>query len=338
VGASRHRNLITVLFWSLLLIGRLAAQGVGGNQLQIGNHSIEIHVVNQSGRPLDIPVRVEVLSTGGQHMAEAYSNREEGVADFEGFSDGVFQVRITGPGIEPVTQSFQIAATETDHREYIHVELKETNSDSKVSSADDPSVSVQDLAVPSKARAEFDRGMEAHAKGDDKAAQNALERAIEIYPRYVKAHNNLGVLYQNGGLIAKAVVEYSKAVALDPKFAAGYVNLAKISIARGNLAEAEPELKQALAVDPSAIYALFLLCSTEFGRKEYSDALATAHHVHEMTQEPQYAEVHLISARILISQGRTKDAASEYQRFITERPSDPRSEKVKSLISELSAQ
>ena len=337
MGASGQRSFISLLFVCLWLVGGLVAQ-TGGSQLQSGNHSIEIHVVNQTGAPLDTSLRVEVLSTSGLHMAEAYSNREEGVADFGGFSDGLFQVRITGPGIEPVTQTFQIAATEPTHREYVRVERKDTQSGSEASSTSDPTVSAQELAAPPRARAEFEKGMEAYAKGNSAAAQEALKRAIELYPGYVKAHNNLGVLYQNAGLVAKAVVEYSRAVELDPKFAPGYVNIAKLSIASGNLAEAEPQLKKALAVDPGAVSVLFLLCSTEFGRREYAEALATAHHVHETTAEPQYAEVHLISAKILIAQRRPREAASEYQMFIKERPSDPRSEKVKSLIAELSAQ
>ena len=335
MGTSR-RDIVSVLCLSLLLTGSLAAQ-VGGSRLQMGNHSIEVHVLNQSGAPLNIPVRVEILSAAGLHMAEAYSNREQGVTDFDGFGDGTFLVRVTGPEIEPVTQSFTLGGTEGNHREYVQVKLKDTDSGSKVSSEDDPKVSAQDLAVPAKARAEFDKGMEAYAKGDDKAAQKALERAIELYPSYVKAHNNLGVLYQNAGLTAKAVVEYSKAVEFNPKFAPGYVNLAKMSIAGGNLAEAEAELKKALAADPGTVNGMLLLCSTQFARKEYPDALATARRVHQLTKEAQHADVHLISADILIAQGKAKEAVSEYQIFILERPGDPRSEKVKSMIAQLSA-
>ncbi len=337
MGISMQRVFLVMFLVFLSMAGRLSGQA-GGSRLQQGNHSIEIHVVNQSGAPLGVMVRVEVLSNSGLHMAEGYSNREQGVTDFEGFSDGLFQVRITGQDIESVTQGFQIAATEATHREYVRVELKQTNSSPKDARADDPKVSAQDLAVPPKARAEFEKGMEANAKGDYKAAQNSLERAVTLYPQYVKAHNNLGVLYQKAGLSDKARAEYSTAVALDPKFTPGYVNLAKVSIAGGNLAEAEGELKKALDVEPGAVTALLLLCSTEFARNELAEALATAHHIHQLTQDPQYAEAHLISARILISQGKPEEAASEYRTFMKERPDDPRSESLKSLITRLSSQ
>ena len=133
----------------------------GGSQMQLGNHSIEIHMVNQNGAPLNVSVRVEVLTAGGMRMAEAYSNREQGVADFEGFSDGVFQLRITAPDIETVTQTFEITATEATHREYVRVELKNLNPGSPASPGTDPTISAEDLSVPAKAREEFAKGMEA---------------------------------------------------------------------------------------------------------------------------------------------------------------------------------
>jgi superkiller protein 3 len=179
--------------------------------------------------------------------------------------------------------------------------------------------------------------MEAYAKGENKEAEDALQQALAVYPNYVRAHNNLGVLYLKAGLKPKAFVEFSKAVEFDPKFAPGYLNLAKISFSDGNYAEAEPELKKALAANPSFLNAMVLLCSTQFARNEFSDSLALAKHVHQLTQEPQYAEIHLLSGQILVSHGQKREAAREYQLFVTENPADPRVPKVKSLISRLSA-
>src|SRR5947209_2561135 len=110
----------------------------GGNQVQMGNHSIEIHMVTQEGAPLNVSLRVEVLTTGGMKMAEAYTNREQGVAEFEGFNDGDFQVRISGPNIETVTQSFGVTATEATHREYIRVDLKKSEAGSTAAQGTDP--------------------------------------------------------------------------------------------------------------------------------------------------------------------------------------------------------
>jgi len=338
VTSFKHDAPLLVLLLFLFLASTNLAGQRGGSQVQMGNHSIEIHLMNQKGNALNVSARVEVLTEAGMRMAEAYSNREEGVADFDGFNDGYFQLRVTGPEVETVTQSFQIPATEATHREYVRVELKNVNRPGESASpGTDPTVSAQDLSVPSRARDEFNRGMEAHAKGDEREAQEALQRAVDLYPKYISAHNNLGVLYLKLGLKDKAFIEFSKAVEFDPKFVPGYVNLAKVAISNGNYSEAEPKLKRALEVDPSAVNAMVLLCSTEFARQEYPDALLLIRHVQQLTQDRQYADLHLLAADILVSQKKNREAVAEYDSFVKESPDDQRVPKVKDLITRLSA-
>ncbi len=309
----------------VLLVGHATGQRSGGGPVQGGGHAIEVHLTDQKGRPLNVTVRVQLLSNSGIHLQEAYSNREQGVADFDGLDDGIFRLSISGPEIETVTQTFQIYVTENTHREYVKVELKNVPlPGSGASPGTDPSVSAQDLSVPAKAREEFEKGMEAYSKGEDKVAEELLQEAVALYPNYVRAHNNLGVLYLKAGLKEKAFTEFSKAVEFDPKFVPGYVNQARVSISDGKFAEAEPVLKKAIEVDPSALNAMVLLCQTEFAQKEYPQSLQTAQHVHQLSREPQYADLHLVTGEILVNQGKKKEAAEEYQMFVDENPNDPR--------------
>jgi superkiller protein 3 len=258
------------------------------------------------------------------------------VADFEGLNEGIFRLVVAGPEIETVTQTFEIYADEQTDREYVRVNVKNVSPPgSSASPGTDPSVSAQDLSVPANAREEFEKGMGAYAKGEDKVAEEALQEAIAIYPNYVRAHNNLGVLYLKLGLKDKALTEFYKSVEFDPKFAAGYVNLARISISEGKFAEAEPALKKAIEADPSALNAMKLLCQTEFAQNEYPQCLQTARHVHQLSREPQFSDLHLVSAEILIGQGKKQEASAEYQMFVDENPSDPRATKVKDLIARL---
>lgn len=328
--------LLLTCFPLILLISPALGQHAGGSQLQGGNHSVEVHLTDQNGRPLNLTLRIQVLSESGMRLAEAYSNREQGVAEFEGFPSGSFQLLVVGAEIETVTVPFQIYATEGTHREYVKVDVKSTAPPgTEASPGTDPSVSAQDLSVPASAREEFEKGMDAYAKGEDKVAESALQQAVAMYPSYVRAHNNLGVLYLKAGLKDKALTEFYKAVEFDPKFAPGYVNLARVSISEGNFAEAEPALKKAIEVDPSALNAMKLLCQTEFARNEYPQFLQTARHVHQLSHEPQFSDLHLVSAEILIGQGKKQEASAEYQMFIDENPGDPRANKVKDLIARL---
>ena len=342
VKAKRQRrtNFVAAFILVLLLSSNLAAQrgGLGGGAGGTGNHSLEVHVTDQTSRPLNVALRVQLLSENGMRLAEAYSNKEQGVADFDGLTSGNFQVSVSGVDVETVTQNFQIYPTEGVHREYIRVQMKNlAPPGSPATPGSDPMISTQDLSVPDKAHDAFTKGMEAHARGDDREAQDDLEQAVAIYPNYVRAHNNLGVLYLKAGLKIKAFVEFSKAVELDPKFAPGYVNQAKISISDGNFAEAEPELKKAIDADPSSFSAMKLLCETEFAQKQYAEFLLMARHIHVLTREPEYSDLHLVAADILINQGKKQEAVAEYHMYLDENPASPQAPKVQSLIARLSS-
>jgi len=326
---------LAATFLILFCAPSLSAQaGSASGQEHGGAHSVEIHLTDQRGDALNVIVKVEVLSNSGLRIAEAYTNHEQGVADLAGFNDGFYKLRVSGPEIETVSLDFEIYATESTHREYVRVDLKNNTPGTPATPGTDPSVSAQDLSVPNKARDAFEKGMEAHAKGDDREAEDDLLLAVSTYPNYVRAHNNLGVLYLKAGLKVKAFVEFSKTIEIDPKFVPGYINMAKVSISDGNFAEAEPALQKALAANPYATPAMVLLCSTQFAQKEYPQSLQTARRAHQTKDE--HAEVHLVAGGILLGQGKGREAAAEYQMFVSENPSDPRVPKVQSLIARLS--
>ena len=63
------------------------------------------------------------------------------------------------------------------------------------------------------------------ARDDRAEAAEHFRKALEINPEYVQAHNNLGVLLMNQGMLADAIVQFRAAIALDPKFDLPHGNL-----------------------------------------------------------------------------------------------------------------
>ena len=59
-------------------------------------------------------------------------------------------------------------------------------------------------------------------------AIEAYQRGLEIADWSAEAHNNLGVLYSQKGLIDSAMYEFREAIKLDPDYASPYYNLAKL--------------------------------------------------------------------------------------------------------------
>ncbi len=56
-------------------------------------------------------------------------------------------------------------------------------------------VSTRELFIPSKAIKELQRSQTALHSGDIRSSAQHLEKALQIYPHYLEAHNNLGSRY-----------------------------------------------------------------------------------------------------------------------------------------------
>lgn len=68
-------------------------------------------------------------------------------------------------------------------------------------------------------------GLVFRQQGNIPEALSILKKAIEIEPRCVEAHNNLGNLLHDGGHLKEAIECYRRALAIQPEFVKAYSNL-----------------------------------------------------------------------------------------------------------------
>lgn len=87
--------------------------------------------------------------------------------------------------------------------------------------------------------------------------EGALRDAVGVYrelltldPNHLRAHNNLGVLYDRMGDHRAALTEYLAAEALDPDDVRLQCNIAAMQASLGHYREAKERLEQALHADP----------------------------------------------------------------------------------------
>lgn len=72
-------------------------------------------------------------------------------------------------------------------------------------------------------------------QGDFSQAMECYKKAIDRYPFYACAHNDLGVLYEQKGQLEKAEKEYLKAIEIEPGYAKVYTNLALLYEGMGKI-------------------------------------------------------------------------------------------------------
>ncbi|NMP13171.1 tetratricopeptide repeat protein [Cyanobacteria bacterium 150SLHA] len=106
----------------------------------------------------------------------------------------------------------------------------------------------------------------------DKAIAFAIN-ALEISPNTLKAHELLGIAYQNTGQQEKAIEHYKKEISRNSAASASMVNLGVILLQRKEAAESIKLLKQASVIAPNEQISL-LLAQAYQNQQQWSDAIS----------------------------------------------------------------
>lgn len=179
--------------------------------------------------------------------------------------------------------------------------------------------------VPSKALREFARAENAFQKGDVQESCEHLEKAIQIYPDYMEAHNNLGARRMRRGDSEGAATEFQKAAELDPAAVLANTNLALALLNLKRNREAEAAARRALQIDPAFLPARYALGLSSAAQDDCSlEAVGNLQKAAE-----QYPQARLAAARMLVCRGQTGEAADQLRAYLA----SPKAENTQTVTS-----
>jgi Flp pilus assembly protein TadD len=183
-------------------------------------------------------------------------------------------------------------------------------------------ISVSDLVVPPKATKEFERSMKAFQSGDFHSAAGHLEKAIQIAPAFVQAHNNLGATYVNLREYESAVTQFQKAIELAPNLGEPYHNLGMALLLLRRFPEAEIAVRRALDLSPQRLSARYTL-----GRILAMEGSNTPEAVEMLSQAATgLPEARLPLAQVLLNRGAVDQAIAELRAYLKD--PDPQKKQV----------
>jgi tetratricopeptide (TPR) repeat protein len=111
-------------------------------------------------------------------------------------------------------------------------------------------ISVNQLAIPTKAVKEFQRSQKSFHAGDLRSACAHLEKALQIYPNFVEAHNNLAGAYVYMREYERAAEQLRLVIAINPNVDVPYNNLSSTLFSLGRYSESEEAARHALQLNP----------------------------------------------------------------------------------------
>lgn len=183
-------------------------------------------------------------------------------------------------------------------------------------------VAEYDASVPEAAKAAYEVAMKEVAEGRAETAISEFTRALALYPQYLRALNDLGVLYLKLNRLEEAAATFAQAISLNARFHLPRMNLGLARNRQGRYGEAVILLNALVKDQPTLGQARILLAEGLIVSKQWDEAEA---HLREGLKDQSLdrstrAEAHLKLGRVFSSQERYKAAALEIEQAVAIEP------------------
>jgi tetratricopeptide (TPR) repeat protein len=219
---------------------------------------------------------------------------------------------------------------------YVTIHLKEkVGPNARTSRGNLITVAEADQRIPAPARKEFEQAQKLITKGDIDSAIAHLNQAIEIYPSYLKARNDLGVQYLKQKRLTEAEEQFRFIIENDPKYFNARLNLGVVLVEQKRFRESIEELTKAAAIDGShpAVHLFWGIASLEMNdlpvaERELVKSLVLGGR--------RFSSAHYYFAHVYLKTGRREQAANELKLFLETGPSGEMATQARALLQELS--
>ncbi len=196
------------------------------------------------------------------------------------------------------------------------------------------SIEELEARVPAAARREYEHAVKLSNDGDRSGAISALKKAIEIYPDYSVARNDLGVQYFRADRVHEAAEQFEAAIKIDPNAFRPRLNLGLVQVDGHNYGRAAELLRQAVALDgtqPSSHLYLGVSLIETNELAEANEELKKA----LLFGEDAYAAAHFYLAVLNLKRGSQALAREEAREYLAKAPNGELAPAARALLNRL---
>jgi len=206
----------------------------------------------------------------------------------------------------------------------------------KMGTADGPTVSVNNMAVPKEAREAFDKGRKAGTEKKFDEAVTDLNKAVGIFPHYAAAWSLLGEIHRLQNQFEPARAEYAKALAADPKFVSPYFGLAAMAVVENKWTEAAQLTDQLIQLNSTAYpLAYFFNAAANLNLGKLDAAELSARKFQQVDRAHTRPDIALLLANILTGEHQYAEAAQLYRDYLALKPDAPNAQALKNEAQRL---
>jgi len=308
--------------------------------------SVVVHVQEVSGTPLDVPVKVKLVSRNqmsaqdqaraldiGNMAREDYTaNAKNGVARLDGVAGGEYIVEVTAPGFQTAHDTVTVLGAYSTTNTFIKLHAFDGSDDTM--QLEQPGAPV--IAI--KARKELELALNALASGKNAEAGSHVRNALKRAPDNPDVLFIAGTYAERTKDLPEAQKEYEAAVTAFPTHFAAQLALGGLLLEEKNSKDAIPHLEKALTVGPNSWKGHYLLAEA-YLRPDTTDVEKAKFHANRAIGlgrgKATEAEITLALADAI---GGDRDLAkAKLEKFVENHPKDPGLDRAKKSLEMLTA-
>jgi tetratricopeptide (TPR) repeat protein len=288
--------------------------------------------------PNNMPVdkRVKVRITGGSGQTLFAWTDDNGSFAFRRLAGGTYYLSVdAGPDFHTATETVDIFTRGANSiTQPVFIQLRYRNDAAAEKTG---TVNAALAGVPKNALKEYEKAQRAAHEGDGKRAVESLKKAVELYPEFMLAYNDLGLAYFRLNELQNAADALQKAIKLAPDNVTPVLNYGIVLFYQKQYPQAEEQLRAVLKKREASAKAHLFLGRALIRQSKYADAEKSLRRAVEIGG-PEVNEGYRILGGVYIETGDNKRAVEVLEKYLTLEPNAKDAAAVREIVAKLRTQ
>ena len=196
-------------------------------------------------------------------------------------------------------------------------------------------ISAVSLAAPRDARRAFEKGLQDIKKNKTDEAEKEYRKAIELYPHYATAWNELGRIQLDRGQNDAARRSFDAAIKADPKYVNPYLQLSIIEMDTKSWRELADTTARALKLDPFDYPLAYLYNgAANWNLRDIDAAENSVRQAEKLDNQHKLPEVSYLMGLILMQRHDFSGAAEYLRRYLKLAPAAEDADKARAQLAQ----
>ncbi len=299
-----------------------------------GRSTIQGRIFFPSGRSVDQRLKV-TLTTVATAEVVAYSD-DSGAFSFRRLSNGTYTI-VVDAGKEYLPARETVVIAEPTRRGgsgsvfTVQIQLQLRGNERNKAALLDAALA----EVPKPARDEYQKALQSEQEGDSKKAVEHLKNAVDLFPEFMLAYNEMGVQYFRLGQLDGAAEALARAVKIEPNAFSPRLNYGVVLLYKNQFQEANTQLTRAVEINETSARAHFFRGRTLIRLRDLATAEKDFLRAVALGGGPDINEAHRFLGGIYREQKNYARAVEELETYLKLASNTKDADQIRQIIKEL---